>query len=257
MQAVSVPMIRGVRWFAEGFALYRRNPLAVTFAVFSYWFLIALASWVPVLGAFLAPMLTPALSLGVMGACRAVDRKQAFLPQQMFEGFRGESVRVLFHLGGIYLLGTLLALALTTPVDGGMLFSLMMGGARPEDGFTQDDSFLLAVEVALLFLMPLFMAFWFSPMLAGWAGQSASKSMFFSFFACWRNWRPFLAYGATVVAVSVLLPGFVMAVAALVAPAIAKLLMSLMMIPFAFVLMPTFFASVYVSYRDVFQAESN
>ena len=36
----------------------------------------------------------------------------------------------------------------------------------------------------------LMMAYWFAPLLAGWAA-CRRQAMFFSFVACWRNWRAF------------------------------------------------------------------
>ena len=47
------------------------------------------------------------------------------------------------------------------------------------------------------------MAFWFAPVLAAWQHMGAAKSLFFSFFAGWRNWRAFIVYGATLSAVFV------------------------------------------------------
>ena len=46
---------------------------------------------------------------------------------------------------------------------------------------------------------PLMMAYWFAPLLAGWGRVSAVKAMFFSFVACWRNWRAFFAYGLSLI----------------------------------------------------------
>ena len=38
--------------------------------------------------------------------------------------------------------------------------------------------------------------YWFAPALAGWWKLPAPKAMFFSFYACLRNWRPFVALRA-------------------------------------------------------------
>ena len=40
------------------------------------------------------------------------------------------------------------------------------------------------------------MAFWFAPVLAAWNRIGAVQSLFYSFFAVWRNWRAFLVYCA-------------------------------------------------------------
>jgi hypothetical protein len=44
-------------------------------------------------------------------------------------------------------------------------------------------------------MTPVMMAYWFAPVLAAWHCLGVG-ALFFSFVACWLNWRPFLAYGA-------------------------------------------------------------
>lgn len=45
-----------------------------------------------------------------------------------------------------------------------------------------------------LVLVPLQMTVWFAPVLVAWHRMPASKALFFSFFACWRNRAPMLVY---------------------------------------------------------------
>lgn len=77
---------------------------------------------------------------------------------------------------------------------------------------------------------------------------NAPKAMFFSFVACARNWRPFLAYGIVLGLVGGMLPGMVISTAQAIAPLLGTV--ALLLIPL--VLIPVVFASFYINARDVF-----
>jgi hypothetical protein len=96
------------------------------------------------------------------------------------------------------------------------------------------------------------MAWWYAPVLAAWHGHTAGKSLFFSFVACWRNWRAFLGYAAAVLLYTAILPGTLLAVLITVTPISPDFLTTLFSVPLLFVLAPTLVGSFYVSYRDVF-----
>jgi hypothetical protein len=72
--------------------------------------------------------------------------------------------------------------------------------------------------------------------------------MFFSFFACLRNWRPFLAYGVALMLFIGVLPGILLAVVGQVSPTLAALLS----VPLPLILIPIVFASFYANARDIF-----
>jgi hypothetical protein len=99
---------------------------------------------------------------------------------------------------------------------------------------------------------PVLMMFWFAPPLAAWHGIAPIKALFFSFFACLLNWRPFLAYGAVSALFALALPLLLLFVLMLASFKIAA--MSLVF-PLLLVLLPTLFASFYASYRDIFGGE--
>ena len=98
------------------------------------------------------------------------------------------------------------------------------------------------------------MAFWFAPLLTAWDGIGAGKSLFFSFIASWRNWRAFTMYGVALAVIGALLPGMILIGAGMVSPALANILSVALRMLLIFILAPTMVASVYLSYRDVFQA---
>ena len=84
-------------------------------------------------------------------------------------------------------------------------------------------------------------------LLAGWGRISAAKAMFFSFVACSRNWRAFLAYALGLMLV-VMVPSLLIGVLALVSPLIGQLLS--IALPAVFI--PVVFASFYANALDVF-----
>ena len=72
--------------------------------------------------------------------------------------------------------------------------------------------------------------------------------MFFSFYACLRNWRPFVAYALGLAIFAGLLPGLVVAVLGLLSPTLG----SVAALPVPLIILPIVFASFYTATRDVF-----
>ncbi|HET7774846.1 MAG TPA: BPSS1780 family membrane protein, partial [Azospira sp.] len=230
---------------------FRRNPPLLTLLVMGYWLALALVNSVPLLGGVVSYLAMPALSLVLMNACRALDRGLAITPQSLTSGIKPQAP-VLVALGGLYLCATLLILGLTSLVDGGDLFRLMIVGGPHAEAAMDSPEFLLATQLALVLVLPLVMAFWFAPMLAAWHRLSTGKALFFSFFACLRNWRPFLTYSLSVLLWSGLLPALAMGLLGLVLG--GGLAAALVMVPLVLMLAPTLVASFYVSYREIFIA---
>lgn len=249
MQALKLPAARGWRWLAGGYAVFRRSPPLLGLLLLGYWLLLALLGSLPYIGSLATYLALPALSLVLMNACRALDRGLAVTPQSLGTGIRPQAA-VLVVQGGVYLCASLLVFGIVSLVDGGALFHLMFVGGKREDLPTEDPAFLLAAQSALLLMLPLIMAFWFAPMLAAWHRLGAGKSLFFSFIACLRNWRPFFLYSLSLLLWSGLVPAAAMLLLGLfLGPGLAA---AIVMAPLVMVLAPTLVASFYVSYREIF-----
>lgn len=251
MQARRLPAIRGWNWIVEGFRLFRANPALLTFLVFGYWLTLVFLNLIPLLGVVLAPLCVPALSVGVMNGCRALEREATNGFGLLFSGFQ-KNRNVLLVLGAIYLAGSLAVFAGSAVVDGGALLGIMMAGQPPPDDLLESDQLMLALQVTLILMVPLLMAFWFAPLLAAWEDMPAVKALFFSFIACARNWRPFVVYGLGVAFISAILPGIVLGIVGAASAPLLRMVAVAMSLPLLFVFVPTLFASFYVSYRDVF-----
>ncbi|NMF88365.1 BPSS1780 family membrane protein [Aromatoleum petrolei] len=252
MQARQLPAGRGFAWLGEGLQLWRRNPALLTFASFGYLLLLILVSVVPFIGQIIASLLTPVLSLGVLNTCRAIDTGRKAGPDVLFSGFQ-QNLPALIVIGGINFAGVWLVLGLTAIADGGTLFGLMTSGGKLEPEIATSTGFTMALMIAIALSTPVMMAYWFAPLLAGWWQVPAPKAMFFSFFACLRNWRPFLAYSIALALFGAVLPGIVLGIIGTISPTLATLLS----VPLPLLLIPIVFASFYTNARDIFGEPGN
>jgi hypothetical protein len=191
------------------------------------------------------------LSVTVMNGCRAVDRNLPVAVDIVWSGFK-RNLPNLLRLGAVYLLCEI-AIALILVLGFGASFGEIVGtsvveGERPPGG----QALPPILFVALGLTVPLILAFWFAPILVAWHDVGVVKAVFFSAVAVLRNWTAFFVYGASAVLISSLIPSvFGLLGGAGGAMATISMLAALMVL--AFVLMPTLFASIYVSYRDVFK----
>ncbi|QDX81573.1 hypothetical protein B9N43_10120 [Denitratisoma sp. DHT3] len=245
MQAHRLPARHGVLWLVAGFRLFRANPPLMTALTLGYFLVILLVNLLPLIGPFLLTLALPTMTLIVANGCREIDAFGALRPGTLFQGLR-EQRKALLQLGGLNLLASLL-----------LLLMLTLSGLESVDLAQPDPEQLLRLALLMLVLaMPLMLAFWFAPMLTGWAGVAPAKAVFFSIVATIRNWRAFAVYGLVIAAIGVVLPGLLVVLASLlsgaVAGGVAMVLRMLMML----VLAPVLMASVYLSYRDVFGADA-
>jgi len=253
VRARIVPIGRGARWLGEGFALFRVSPLSWLALVFAYWLLMTLVSVVPLVGVVVASVLVPPFSVGFMAASRAAAHGSSPEVSNLFVGFR-EHVATQIALGAVYTTVLALLLAGTSLADGGALARWMLAGERPDEAMLQSDAFLGAMLTAVTLYLPVMMMFWLAPVLAAWHGVTAPKALFYSFFACLMNWRAFLAYGAVTALVAVALPFIVLSAMMMASNGGAKISVMALLFPFLILLLPTLFASFYISYRDIFGA---
>jgi hypothetical protein len=101
-------------------------------------------------------------------------------------------------------------------------------------------------------MTPVMMAYWFAPVLAAWHKLTLGRALFFSFIACWLNWRPFLAYGAGLLLVAAVIPGLVLGLLLVLFPAAQSFITAVVTVPMVLMVAPAVFASFYASYRDIF-----
>ncbi len=267
-----VPVSHGWRWIADGFALFRRSPgmwllaLLIFFAVLialttgmsmgmmayflaggllqagaeppdvSRWsqLPLGLAVFMFVMSV-LVQVATAAMQGGLMCAARSVDTTGELDLGQVFCGLRPSRLGRLALGGGLYAVAYV---GLQIAVEAGYeawvrslgLESLADLGATPVQAALMS---ILPDLTALALALPLMMAIFYFPALVVFHEVSVPAGFRMSFVACLRNVLPLFWYG--IVAMLLLILGML------------PLLLGLL------VVMPVLVASVYCSYRDIFE----
>jgi uncharacterized membrane protein len=237
---VTVPAGHGVNWIGTAWSEhFKLNPLAWIGAFFIFAILSVAVQLIPLLGMFVAALLSPVLTAGMMLGARAQDEGDDFTIGHLFSGFK-ESTGQLVLVGLFYLIGTIAVFMVAGILMGGSFAMLgMMGAGDPAatEAMAQNPSvMLLPVLVMMMLFIPLLMAYWFAPALVAIDGLSALAAMKLSFIGCIRNVLPFLLYGIVM---------FVLTIVASI-----PLLLGLL------VLLPVMIASMYTAYRDIYYPEA-
>jgi len=128
----------------------------------------------------------------------------------------------------------------------------MLSGKQAKPEAVEEGNFALPALVVALLMTPVMMAYWFAPVLAAWHKLTLGRALFFSFIACWLNWRPFLAFGAGLLLVGGVLPGLLLGLLLVIFPAAQAFITAAVTVPMVLIVAPAIFASFYVSYRDIF-----
>jgi uncharacterized membrane protein len=221
---------RGWDWIVEAFALFRRQPGMWILIVLLAGILFIAISMIPVLGSLASALLLPIFGGGLMLGCKDMDRGGTLELAHLFAGFK-EKAGSLVMVGVFNLVGwVIIALAVAAVVGGGVLMGMLRGG-MPGAGISIVSMLIGALLVAGL-SVPLYMAAWFAPALIVLRDLAPGAALKASFFACLRNWIPFMLYSVVLL---------VLCLVAAIPAGLGFL-----------VLIPVLAASVYTAYRDIF-----
>jgi len=238
----------GLRWVQGGLRLFARQPLVLVVLVgLGPLVLSTLQIVVPLLGIFLTYLMAPAVSLGALNVCRAVQSGTTAGPANYLAALRDAPARRhLLQLGVYYaLVAGIMALVVSqaggdapgvsgapaaqtapAPAPAGAAAtpaptpqaaapapgaaSVPATDAAPLGDAVQPLPRLSPLVLLLLAVVgiPFAMSICFAPALAGWHGMPAAKALFFSFFACWRNRTALLVYLLSLLGLSVLAVSF-------------------------------------------------
>lgn len=246
-----VPALSGILWVRLGIKTFWRQPVALSGLFFMFMALLSLLSVVPYVGNFLALMLLPASTLGLMAAAREANLERFPMPSILISGFTQNSQRrnSMLTLGALYAFSFFAILGISSLYDGGTFANLYLNGGTFSADTLNSSGFQNAMWVATALYLPLSALFWHAPALVHWHGEPALKSLFFSFVACWSNWRAFLMYGLTWVAIFI----SVAATLALMTLVIdGDDWISFVLLPVMLLLAAMFFASSYFTFLDCF-----
>ena len=249
-----LPAITGWHWVKEGFAVFRKQPMALSTLFLSYLFMMVALGIIPVLGQILPLILLPIFSLAFLRASAQVNLGERVTPVLLFAAFRSPAVKRLLALGVAQLAITIVILALSALLDGGIFWKVISGQTLLDTTILATTNMPLALIVSALLYVPATMAFWYAAPLVAWHDMGIGKAMFYSFFAMYRQTRAFLIYSIGWAVVGVLLPTMASLLLALLFNN-AGIIVAIMM-PLSLLLTVVLYCSFYVTYTDVFGTDA-
>ncbi|GAA4331971.1 BPSS1780 family membrane protein [Pigmentiphaga soli] len=249
MQASSLPPNAGIRWVREGWALFRRQPVAMFTWALTIGFMVLVASQLQPVGPLLFVVLMPSITVMTLQACRDIVAGKPVYPLQLFAVLKRPGLaRRLLAMGGAYV-----ALVLAV----GMLAFLPFADTLRDTLEQISDNDLAPLLVAMRFPIAIFgllyvaiaALFWHAPALVAWQGLGLRKALFFSGVACWRNKGAFVVYG---LAWFVIVSALEIAGGLLVEAGLSENLAGLIQMPFNFLAAAALYCSFYPVYVSIF-----
>jgi uncharacterized membrane protein len=234
----TLPAGEGWTWIANGWGLFTRAPLMWIVSILLVFVAAIVIGLVPFIGSIAFQILNATISAGFVVACRSLERGGEFELEHLFAGFKTQFGNLVI-VGLLLLAGYIVIFLVFAGIAGFSILGAILAGHSQDAAqaiLASAMTIVLGTLVALALMMPLLAAYWFAPALVVMHGLSPVAAMKASFFACFRNFVPFLVYS------------IVMMVFAILA-----------VIPFGlgfFVWIPLAIASTYASYRAIFTEET-
>lgn len=196
---VSPPANEGLAWIKSGWNWFKSAPvpwMGMTALIFLV--LIGVGS-LPYAGKIVIQLLSPFLVAGYMSASRAAETGQPVTFLHLGAGFAPNSRIKLLVMGAIYLVGMLFIDLVMRQMAGDDFIHMTQTVGNPTDLTPEQaqaalNQALPALMVGLLLLTPLIMATWFAPALTLFEGFSTGNALWWSLWACAKNWRPLMVY---------------------------------------------------------------
>jgi len=229
----SVAIGHGLNWIIIGWRIFRASPLVwvtLTVALMLIW-LVLLS--IPKLGPLLFNLLFPVFFAGLMLGCRAMEQGKKLDISYLFAGFR-ENAAALVTVGGVYLVGMLLVLAVVFSSSTEM--PKLPAKPTPEDIAAMQNALKKMtgpILSGMALYIPLMMLTWFAPLLIIFRKMSALPALKMSFAACLQNLGAFALYGCVMLVLWI--------------AATLPMLIGLVIV------LPVIFGSIYASYTDIFE----
>ena len=249
-----VPAKTGTLWVRQGIRAFWKQPLALTGLFFMFMASMSILSIVPVLGSFLALMLLPAATLGLMAATREVELGKFPMPFILAAGFRtgAGGKKNMIVLGLIYALCFVGVMGISTLVDGGDFAQLYLVGGTLDAETVMEPDFQNAMWLSMMLYLPLSLVFWHAPALTHWHGVPVGKSLFFSTVACLSNWRAFLLFGVMWTGIFLGTTLIITLIGSLIGDGEFA---AMALLPAMLMLASMFFSSTYYSFVDCFTSD--
>lgn len=227
----------GWTWIAQGWGLFARAPLMWVISMVIVFVVMIALSLVPMIGTLAFQVLQAVIAGGFVVACRSLEQGDDFDLEHLFAGFKRRFLPLAI-VGLLLLLGWVAIILVFGAFVGFSILGAFLTGdpeAMMASMMASVGVIMIGTLVAVGLSVPLMAAYWFAPALVMMHDMKPVEAMKASFFACFRNFVPFIVYG------------LVMFVALIVA-----------MIPFGLgmlVWVPLAITSTYVAYRRIFTEE--
>ncbi|MBF0225015.1 MAG: hypothetical protein HQK76_06125 [Desulfobacterales bacterium] len=259
-----VNAMRGWAWIVDGFKLYKPNKWIWILNILILSVISLLIILIP-FGDIILQLFFPVFIGGIMSGCYAQNNGYSLKVKHLFTGFN-DNISSLMIIGGFNLLGTIIIVSfiviLGIIVNGSdflkVIATLQEGNQiNPETARQLIIFGIIAFLVGVALFTPLIMATWFAPVLITLHSLRPLSAIRLSFMGCVRNMLSYLVYGL-VFLIILLTPLIIpMGLAFLVKTSsifisIILLFMALYFCLMFFVMIPTCFASIYFSYKDIF-----
>jgi hypothetical protein len=254
VRANRLPASRGLRWVAEAFLVFRVAPVRQLLLNLAFLLACTFVVALPLVGFAAIWLLFPALMVGPHAVARAAAGGATPGWDSLVSGFRAQFPAQL-RMGGFFLGAMVVVLAGTALADDGRFAQAVIGRTRLELADLQSAELRRAMLIGAGLQTLLLGLLWYAPLLVAWQGLSAFKAAFFSAAAAMINWRAFLVYGAAIM----LLFGAVLMLAlggALLLGGSGALQANSALFSVVWTLLPVWFASSYLSYRDVLSEDN-
>lgn len=232
----------GVNWIGHGWDLFKRAPLMWIVMIVLVMVVAIVMAFVPIIGQVAFQILTPVIAAGFVAGCWSLENGGDLEIEHLLAGFQRHFGK-LAMVGLLYLLGGIVIMIVAMLFVGASVLPVLLSGATAgvDAEFysaalgTAGLMFWLGMLVAMGLGLLLVSAYWFAPALVVMHGMSALDAMKASFFACFRNFIPFLLYG--------------IAMLVLIVPVALTLGLGIL------VYVPVAIASTYRAYRQIFTEE--
>lgn len=253
MQAARLPMSYGWAWLIQGWALFKRQPMAMLFWSLMTSLLININYLIPILGQVGLIIATPTLGFIALNACLHIERNQAMQMGMWLAPLKNpDTKKAMLRLGLAYFLCCLVAgLLAILPFSNSIMLAMSGEEIVPAQ--------VLSAVKAPFFLFGVFyigisILFWHAPALMGWHQIPLKQALFYSMVACWRNKGALIIFGlcwaAIYIGLQFIADGLVLVFGASV--------VHFLLTPLNLLMMAILYSSFYPIYRSVFgQTSSN
>ncbi|MCG2585404.1 BPSS1780 family membrane protein [Massilia sp. TS11] len=211
-----LPASAGLHWLRQGFALFARQPGALSLLFVLWMFGTALVTLLPrelalACALFLMALYPPSMMLAYQRAANG----ERVSPMVFRDAFKGKRLLAQGVLAVGYLLLGALAFKLMLHIAGDVLVQLLAGKADMESEAVRNSAIPEAVLAMMAVSAPSTLVYWFATTLVNWNGAGVIKALFFTVVSVWRGLKAFIVFAAGLFMLNFAFSALVMVLSAL------------------------------------------